>query len=258
MLMALFVVALCVCGQAEEKTKSSETSKEKTDGVPILFDGKTLEGWEVTDFGGQGSVIVKDGAIILEQGEPITGLTWKGAAVPTSNYEIHLEAKRVEGNDFFCALTFPVKKKSCTLVLGGWGGGVMGLSSIDGFDASENETTQYYSFESGKWYKLRLRVTDAKIEAWLGKEKIANVELEGKDISVRIEMELSKPIGLASFQTVGAVRKLKLVKLDPKTGKPVKSAKKKSKKKEGGKPLPNVPKVQGSKSSPPPIGIDLK
>ena len=38
-------------------------------------------------------------------------------------------------------------------------GGVVGLSSIGGFDASENETTQFVEFKNGQWYKIRLRVT---------------------------------------------------------------------------------------------------
>ena len=37
------------------------------------------------------------------------------------DYELRLEAKRVEGGDFFCGLTFPVGKEYCTLILGGWG-----------------------------------------------------------------------------------------------------------------------------------------
>ncbi len=62
---------------------------------------------------------------------------------------------------------FPVKKSHCSLVLGGWGGSLTGLSSLDGFDASENETTNVMDFKEGQWYKIRLRVTEKKIEAWI-------------------------------------------------------------------------------------------
>ena len=58
-----------------------------------------------------------------------------------SDYEVTLEAMRVDGNDFFCGMTFPAGKDPCTLIVGGWGGTVVGLSSINGMDASENETT---------------------------------------------------------------------------------------------------------------------
>ena len=45
------------------------------------------------------------------------------------------------------------------ILLGGWGGGVVGISSIDTMDASENETTKYRQFVTDRWYKVRLRVT---------------------------------------------------------------------------------------------------
>jgi hypothetical protein len=178
-----------------------------------LFDGKTLTNWEKTDFGGQGSVLVKEGAVVLEEGQPMTGITWKGKELPKVNYELRLEAQRVEGNDFFCALTFPVKEAPCSLVLGGWGGGVIGLSSIDGFDASENETTNYTTFESGKWYKVRLRVTDKQIQAWLDDERIVSVDTEGKRLSVRIEVDQNRPLGFATYQTTGAYRKIEIREL---------------------------------------------
>ncbi|MGO9598371.1 MAG: family 16 glycoside hydrolase, partial [Isosphaeraceae bacterium] len=33
-----------------------------------LFDGKTLNGWKKTQFGGEGRVDVKDGMIVMEMG----------------------------------------------------------------------------------------------------------------------------------------------------------------------------------------------
>lgn len=178
-----------------------------------LFDGQSLKNWEATDFGGQGDVSVKEGQIVVEAGQPLSGVTWKGGELPKSNYEIRLEAQKVEGGDFFLALTFPVKESSCSLVLGGWGGGVTGLSSINGFDASENETTSYNDFAKGQWYKVRVRVTDAAIEAWLDDERIINVELEGKRIGVRIEVDQNRPLGMATFQTVGAYKNIELREL---------------------------------------------
>lgn len=191
---------------AQEKAKAAEKWRP-------LFDGKTLENWKPTDFGGEGSVVVEEGAIVIEPGQPLSGITWTGKPLPKKDYEIRLEAQRVEGNDFFCALTFPVQDEHCSLVLGGWGGGVVGLSSIDGFDASENETTAYETFEEGKWYKVRVRVTGDRIQAWLNEERIANVETHGKRISVRIEVDPNRPLGVATFQTKGAVRNFEIREL---------------------------------------------
>lgn len=61
--------------------------------------------------------------------------------MPVMNYELSLEAMRVDGSDFFCGLTFPVGSNFCSFIVGGWGGGVVGLSSLNSEDASQNETT---------------------------------------------------------------------------------------------------------------------
>jgi hypothetical protein len=214
-LLAVLGWGMTVAGpvQGEPPRGEQASPKPESKNEIELFDGKSLKNWKVTDFGGQGEVSVKQGQLIMGAGEPLTGVTWKGPDLPKVNYEITFEAQRVDGNDFFCGLTFPVKDDPCTLVLGGWGGGVIGLSSIDGFDASENETTDYYSFDSGKWYPVKIRVTDQRIQAWLDEKQIADVEYSDRQVSIRIEMELCRPLGLCTFQTTGAIRNLKLHKL---------------------------------------------
>ena len=174
-----------------------------------LFDGKSLGQWAITDFGGQGKVYVKDGAIYMEMGNDLTGINWKGPLI-RMNYEITLEAMRISGSDFFCGLTFPVAENPCSLILGGWGGGLCGLSNIDYYDAANNETTTFTSFEDNKWYRVRLRVTPDRIEAWLDDEEIVNIEITGRKIDIRAEVALSQPLGIATWQTGGAVRNIKI------------------------------------------------
>ena len=57
------------------------------------------------------------------------------------------------------ALLFHFTHSHATLILGGWGGSLIGISSIDDFDASENETgDDAYIFEDNQWYDInRLR-----------------------------------------------------------------------------------------------------
>ena len=177
--------------------------------VPI-FDGKTLDGWKLTKFSGQGEVTVEDGRMILNQGNDLTGVNY-AKEIPRMNYELSLEAMRMVGSDFFCGLTFPYGATSCTFVLGGWGGGLVGLSSINGDDASENETMQARKFDNGRWYKIRVRVTPEKIEGWIDDDQVLNVATQGKKIAMRPgEIELSEPFGLATFRTQAAVREIKL------------------------------------------------
>lgn len=191
----------------------------------LLFDGKSLTHWKATDFGREGKVEVQDGMLVIHKGEPMAGVTWAGDELPTVNYELRLEAKRVAGDDFFCGLTFPVQKNHCSLILGGWGGGLTGISSINYSDASENETTNFYEFTKDKWYKVLIRVTPTKIECTLNDDvQLADVEYAEKKIDVRFEMEPCKPLGIATYRTTGAVRNLRLIKLNA-DGAPVKDSK---------------------------------
>ncbi|MSR42887.1 MAG: DUF1080 domain-containing protein [Pedosphaera sp.] len=176
----------------------------------VIFDGKSLAGWKETDFSGRGSVQVESGELRLGAGAILTGVTYTNA-FPKSNYEVEYEAKKIEGSDFFAALTFPVGKAHATFVNGGWGGGVTGISSIDGMDASENDTTKTLRYEKGRWYKFRLRVTPERIEAWVDGEKLVEQPLKDRAISMRAgEIELSVPFGFANFQTSGALRNIRL------------------------------------------------
>jgi len=193
------------------KTEPNVT-KEITQSEISLFDGKSLGQWKITDFGGQGNVYVKDGAIYLEMGNDMTGVNWTGPLV-RMNYEITLEAMRVDGSDFFCGLTFPVADNPCSLILGGWGGSICGLSNIDYYDAANNETTKFISFEDKKWYRVRLRVTPDRIQAWLDDEELVNIETTGRKIDIRAEVDLSQPLGIATWCTTGAIRNIHLRKL---------------------------------------------
>jgi hypothetical protein len=191
----------------------AQGTKPTDSGWQSLFDGKALGSWQPSKFGGDGTVRVENSQIVLDTGKPFTGITWTGPEPPTTNYEIALEAMRVEGRDFFAGITFPVGDSSCSLILGGWGGTVIGLSSVNGEDASQNQTSQSTEFELGRWYKVRIRVTDAAIETWLDDRQIIKQERKGNKIGIRVDMEPSLPLGIASYRTKAALRDLRLRKL---------------------------------------------
>jgi hypothetical protein len=180
-----------------------------------LFDGKSLQGWRETPFTGRGPVRLEKGTIVLGAGMPMTGVTWT-ESFPRSNYEFRFEGMRLQGNDFFASVTFPVGDSFCTWVTGGWGGDIVGLSSLDGWDASDNETRSYLNFENGRWYALRLQVTGDRIMAWIDDQPIINVGITGRSIGLRRgEIKLSAPFGFASYATTGAVRKIEYRLLRP-------------------------------------------
>lgn len=180
-----------------------------------LFDGKSLANWKEAAFRGHSGIAAEEGAIVLNAGSPMNGATFTGT-FPTTDYEVRFEAVRLKGNDFFASLTFPVGDSFCTWVTGGWGGDIVGLSSIDGWDAADNETRSYFTFENGHWYKFRLKVTLDKIEAWIDDKPVVNVKIAGRTIGLRFdEMKLSAPLGFASYLTKGAVRKIEYRALTP-------------------------------------------
>jgi len=221
------VLSLSLCAAAVSLASAGELKSQ------VLFDGKSLDDWQPYDAGGSGAVEVKDGQLIIGTGESITGVIYqKPETLPLTNYEITLEAQRVEGSDFFCGLTFPVGDlKTCaTLILGGWGGSVTGISSIDGRDASDNNTGHYRLFKDKTWYKIRLQVTPATIKVWSNGEEIINADVAGRKISVRRgPIEDYQPLSITTYQTTAAIKDIKLTVLPVPTAQaPVESAKPKA------------------------------
>jgi hypothetical protein len=201
----------CTGGRQDKKSEEADIIEVNAPGS--LFNGKTLDGWEITNFGPQGPVYVSGDAIILAMGDGCTGITWK-KDFPDINYEVTLEAKREEGNDFFCGMTFPVGKDPCTLIIGGWGGTTVGLSCINGLDASENETTTLRKFEKDRWYAIRLQVTENEIKAWIDEDLVVDFTIADNILSIRPEVELSKPFGIASWMTRAAIRNIRVNKIE--------------------------------------------
>ena len=242
------------------------------DGWLSLFNGKDLSGWEETDYAGRGNVKVQNGELHIENGLVITGVTYTNKTVlPKTNYEIEYEAKKLNGTDFFGLLTFPVGDAHASLVTGGWGGAVTGISSINSMDASENNTTVYLKFNKDHWYKFRLSVTPDNLSVWMtpkehliplnatvasvvkayqedaaktgqtltaeqaeaalrainpkldenipardtiyfpGEAQIINETIKDKVVNMRVgEIELSAPLGFATFQTYGVLRNIRM------------------------------------------------
>ncbi len=209
----LIFISLVACGSQKKNNEDSNSGEKIPEGWISLFDGETLEGWEITQFGPQGPVKVTDGKLVLGMGDGCTGVTYT-RDFPRMNYEVMLEAQKISGNDFFCGMTFPVDTSYCSLIVGGWGGPVVGISSIDGRDASDNETSTLKKFEKDTWYHIRLKVTPGKIEAWIDEEKLVDFNTEGHELSIRPEVSLSRPFGICSWTTTSELRNIGLHKIE--------------------------------------------
>jgi hypothetical protein len=179
-----------------------------------LFDGKALGDWKSANFSRPGMVFVRDGAIIMERGNQMTGATYSRGDFPKTDYEVALEGKKIDGDDFFCTTTFPVGDSFCSFVVGGWGGTTVGLSSINGSDASENETSTAKEFKRDVWYRIRIRVSPKRIQAWIDDERVVDADIEYRKISIRVECNACKPFGVATWNTTGAVRNIRVRELN--------------------------------------------
>ena len=180
-----------------------------------LYDGKTLKGWKVVAEGEREEAkmaAVADGLIVCRAGFELTGVAWQGK-FPTMGYEVAVDAMKVAGGDFFCGVTFPIGKMSATLVVGGWGGTTVGISNVNDFSANENETTRDMEFQKGRWYRVRLRVTPERLEAWIDKEQVVDLKTKGLRFTLWLQQEAYRPFGINAYQTKAALRSIMLRRL---------------------------------------------
>ena len=176
-----------------------------------LFDGRSLESWKPSPFGGEGEVVVEDEEILVGFGSPLSGITYvEDLPFPRDGYELELAAQRLAGTDFFCGLTFPVGPEHLTLIVGGWGGALVGLSSLDGEDASENETGSLRAFEDRRLYRIRVRVDGGRVQAWIDGESVVDVDVADRQLGLRPEVLESRPLGISNFATRAGWRDIRV------------------------------------------------
>ena len=215
LLMANTAAGQTTSGQDAAKPQAAATTQKQKAAEDAKLGWKKMEGkWKPCQFGGEGSVEIKDGLVKMEFGDPMTGIRWDGDVL-RENYEIELEARRTDGFDFFCGLTFPVGDDCISFILGGWGGGVVGLSNIDGRDASENDTTSFRNFDNKKWYKVRVRVEPNKITCWIDDKVACDTERKDVEFDIRFEMDPCTPLGISAFQCTSELRNIRIRKLKP-------------------------------------------
>ena len=83
--------------QVQRKNRRSMTEAFHPRDSGYLFDGRITQWMGDHGFWTQGDVYVSDDKIVLGMGDGCTGITWK-EEFPVANYEVTLEAMRVDGN----------------------------------------------------------------------------------------------------------------------------------------------------------------
>lgn len=211
---AVFLVVAISCaitdGGCWQEVQDTPLAKVPSAEPIVLFDGKSMDQWEVADFGGQDKIEVVDGSICCEAGYPIAGIRSLRDDLPVTDYVIELEAKKIDGTDFFCCLTFPVNDSHLSLVLGGWGGATCGLSCLDEQDAAHNETRFVRRFPREQWFRIQVTVAGNRVVAAIDGEEVVNADLEGKKISLRPEVLKTTPVGICAFETRAAWRNIRV------------------------------------------------
>jgi len=198
--LALASALVCALSCACQTPQSAAAA-----GWQTIFDGQSLDGWESIPYGGEGEVALGKGYVLLPRGAVLTGIRRPQGLPVKTNYEIEARVTRVSGNDFFCGLTFPAGDEYASVILGGWGGGLCGLSCIDGQDASQNETKSLHSFQDQREYWLILRVETHRIRAWINRKLLFDVDTHDRHISLRTEMLPSVPLGISAYITAAKV-----------------------------------------------------
>lgn len=162
---------------------------------------------------------VKAGVLVLERGDMLTAVKYEGKhPILLTDYEISWQGMRVDGNDFFASLTFPVgSEKTCaTFVTGGWGGWTTGISCLGHQFANENDTTGSLEFTTGRWYDFTLQVSKDCLRGVIDGKEQFKVAIQGRVVSMH-PSEISKcaPLGFASYDTKGAIRNVRIRPLKP-------------------------------------------
>ena len=205
---SLFSLLLVGCGPAAKPAPQAPRTWS-------LLEGAAAAQWQQAGIPDEGKIHVTNGELTLAAGQPMTGAKWVGWTpdLPQTNYALTYETLRVEGGDIFGMATFPVgsHQSNATFVIGGWGGTVTGISSIDFQDANENQTRAEQRFENNRWYKVRIEVRREDLRAWIDDRIVVNTSIKGRQVTLRSGfIDHCLPFGFATWNTTARVRAVRV------------------------------------------------
>ncbi len=184
-----------------------------------LLDPRFHTYWEKANIPEEGNFSIQNKELTLMPGLPMSGCkftAWGTLGLPSIHYSIEYEAMRADGDDIFGMCTFPVSSHQAhaTFVIGGWGGTLTGISSIDFKDASENSTRAEQRFQNGAWHHVRIEVRAEDLRVWVNHKRVVNVSILGRRVSLRPGyIDHCLPFGFATWNTTGKIRHVQIRKL---------------------------------------------
>ncbi len=208
------VTMVCPCANSDQMANDAKSVEPPK--YIVRFAGELPQDWIRTNYGGQGSVEVQNKVITMDIGQGLTGIHWNTKNFPKDNFEFVVRARRITGEDMTCGLTFPVGDQFASLIVGGWGGSVVGISCIDDKAADENETTSDMQLKHRQWYTIHVRVADNKLVCFVDGKKVVDISTKGRKFSLRGDCESSQPFAVFSFGTYIEVDRLEIVDLSEK------------------------------------------
>ena len=97
-----------------------------------------------------------------------------------------------------------------TFVNGGWAGAIVGLSNVDGHDASENATMFYHVFKDDRWYEFRVRVRTDRVRVWIDGRLVISQDRPGHTLVLRSGSSPTKPLALFAWQSRSEIKAVTL------------------------------------------------
>ncbi|NQT88411.1 DUF1080 domain-containing protein, partial [bacterium] len=188
-----------------------------------LFDGKSLDGWQkVSRFpvpkkygpgtSGEATLDAAKQCIFLEPGNPISGIHCK-TALPTTDYEVELEATSSDGKAPMFRVVFLVGGAHCTLLVTGGERSRVGLDIVDGKGMADNGTAADVDIDPAKWTRVRFRVTDSKVAVWMNDQQVIEQSREGHDLDRSPYYRHVENLGLCARGSRPAFRNIRFRRL---------------------------------------------
>ena len=69
------------------------------------------------------------------------------------------------------------------------------------------------NFKNNQWYKIRVRVTEEHITAWIDGKQVVKQEVKGHRIGIRPEVDLNVPLGFCAWETKAQLKNIRLLNL---------------------------------------------